>query len=90
MQQDANFTSLLLIKEKFDALFSYFNERTLRIWCAAEAKNYNKIFGEGGVTAVHRATDISRTTIYAGLREIKSRKKINKDIIRKSGGGRKK
>lgn len=90
MQQDANLTSLLLIKEKFDSLFSYFNERTLRIWCATEAKNYNKIFGEGGVTAVHRATDVSRTTIYTGLREIKSRKKINKDIVRKSGGGRKK
>lgn len=90
MQQDANLTSLLLIKEKFDSLFSYFNERTLRIWCATEAKNYNKIFGEGGVTAVHRATDISRTTIYSGLREIKSRKKINKDVVRKSGGGRKK
>jgi hypothetical protein len=90
MQQDANLKSILLIKEKFDSISSYLNERTLRIWCATEAKNYNQIFGEGGVTAVHRATDISRTTIYTGLRDLKSRKKIKKNIVRKSGGGRKK
>ena len=78
MQQDATLKSVLLIKEKFDSISSYLNERSLRIWCATEEKNYNKTFSVGGVTAVHRATDISRTTIHASLREIKSRKKINK------------
>lgn len=88
--QDANFKSLLLIKDKFDLISSYLNEKALRIWCATEARNYNKIFGSGGVTAVHRATDISRPTIYAGLRELKSKKKVPQHVIRKSGGGRKK
>jgi Rhodopirellula transposase DDE domain len=90
MHQDDELKSLLLIKDKFDSISSYLNERALRIWCATEAKNYNKVFGLGGVTAVHRATDVARPTIYSGLRELKSRKKGNKKIIRKSGGGRKK
>jgi transposase len=90
MQQDANLKSLLLNKEKFDSISSYLNERSVRIWCATEARNYNKIFGAGGVTVVHKATDISRPTIYAGLRELKSKKKIRQGVIRKVGGGRKK
>jgi transposase len=90
MHQEDEFKSLLLIKDKFDSISYYLNEKALRIWCATEAKNYNKIFGSGGVTAVHRATDVSRPTIYAGLNDLKSRKKKNKSTIRKPGGGRKK
>ena len=90
MNQDDGLKTLLLIKDKFDSISSYLNEKALRVWCATEARNYNKVFGSGGVTAVHRATDITRPTIYAGLRELKSRKKKNKNTIRKAGGGRKK
>lgn len=90
MYQDDELKSLLLIKDKFDSISFYLNEKALRVWCATEVRNYNKVFGSGGVTAVHRATDVTRPTIYAGLRELKSRKKKNKNTIRKSGGGRKK
>lgn len=89
--QDASFKTLLLIKEKFDGISAYLNERATRIWCATEVNNYNKIFGSGGVTVVHRATGVSRPTIYSGLLELPKRKN-NLDInrIRKVGGGRKK
>ena len=75
--QDASLQRILLIKEKFDSISSYLNERALRIWCATEVKNYNKEFNRGGSTTVHRATGISYPTIRAGLREIKSKKKLN-------------
>jgi len=88
--QDASLQRILLIKEKFDSISSYLNERALRIWCATEVKNYNKEFSRGGSTTVHRATGISYPTIRAGLREIKSKKKLDLNKIRRSGGGRKK
>lgn len=81
---------LLLIKEKFENLSFYLNERSLRVWCATEAKNYNKMLGRGGVTAVHRATGVSRPTIQAGIHELESEEKLNPERIRKIGGGRKK
>ncbi len=40
--------------------------------------------------AVHKATHVSRPRIYLGLKEIKSKEKLEKSRIRKSGGGRKK
>jgi hypothetical protein len=43
------------------------DERRRRQWAAAEARE----LGRGGVTAVARATGLSRTTITAGLRELK-------------------
>lgn len=88
--QDASLSTLIRIKEKFDDISVYLNERSLRIWCATEVKNYNKIFGNGGVTAVHRATGISRPTIYAGIVELKKKKRLESSRIRNIGGGRKK
>jgi len=43
--QDVPLQSILLIKEKFDSISFYLNERALRIWYATEVKNYNTIFG---------------------------------------------
>lgn len=88
MNTDNHLHAILSIKEKFDALSFCLNEKSTRIWCATEAKNYNKQFGRGGVTAVFQATDISRPTIYSGLRELKKKKNVV-DRIRKKGGGRK-
>lgn len=88
--QDTSFHRILLIKEKFDSISSYLNERALRIWCATEVKNHNKEFGRGGSTAVHRATGISYPTIRSGLCELADKKKLDKNKIRRPGGGRKK
>ena len=55
------------------------------MWVASEALSY----GRGGILLVNKATDVSRTTIHKGIKEITGQ--ISKsDGVRKSGGGRKK
>lgn len=81
---------LLLIKEKFEQISEYLNERSLRIWCATEVENYNKIFGKCGITIVHQATGVSRPTIRAGLTELKDQDKLDTHCVRRPGAGRKK
>lgn len=88
--QDASLSTLIRIKKKYDDISVYLNERSLRIWCATEVKNYNEIFGNGGITVVHRATGISRPTIYSGMSELKNKKRLEPSRIRNTGGGRKK
>ena len=47
--------------------------------------------GRGGVSAVAAASGLSRTTIHAGLRELKNKPKVKEAIVcrqRKPGGGR--
>jgi hypothetical protein len=36
---------VLLMKEKFEEISDHLNEKSLRIWCATEAKNYNNTYG---------------------------------------------
>jgi hypothetical protein len=65
------------------------NERTRRQWAAAEATE----LGWGGVSAVAATTGLSRTTITAGLRELRQRAE-HPDApvsprVRRPGGGRK-
>jgi len=78
------------VKIEFDDISYSLDERRIRLWCAAKAKAYNRVYGKGGVTVVHKATDVSRPTIYAGLKEIESEKRLDKRCIRNVGGGRKK
>lgn len=64
----------------------------MRIWVATEARS----LGRGGVSRVAKATGVSRTTIHAGLAELKAPvpvvavKKDGHVRIRATGGGRKK
>lgn len=84
-------SDILAIKEKFQAIFSRLDEAALRIWAAAEARS----LGRGGVSAVAKATGMSRTTIYAGIAEIAAGTPTTptangKQIrVRAAGGGRK-
>ena len=55
-----------LIGAKYEALSGHLNEATLRLWAAVEAR----ALGRGGVTTVAKASGLSRTTIYAELREL--------------------
>lgn len=71
-------------KKKLALVSRHLNERTLRIWAATEAK----MFGHGGVTALSKATGLSRSTIHLGLKDLKS-KKIPIENIRRAGAGRK-
>ena len=78
---------------KYQALASRLDEATLRLWAATEARS----LGRGGVSAVAEASGLSRTTIYAGLEELKARRPRRSVTptepvarIRAPGGGRKK
>lgn len=80
----------LAIKKEFDDISYALDERRRRLWCAARAKAYNRMYGRGGVMVVHFATLVSRPTIYQGLKELESSEKLEKEKIRKKGGGRQK
>ena len=74
------------IREKYTALEPFLNERTKRLWAAVEAK----ALGRGGKAWVAAATQLSRTTLYRGLRELdQSVEAVSDSRIRAEGGGRK-
>jgi hypothetical protein len=81
---------LAQIQSEFDDIRAAFDERRLRLWCAAKARAYNRIHGKGGVTLVSEATGISRSRIYAGIAEIERHQQLEKERVRNLGGGRKK
>src|SRR5438270_740956 len=84
--QDAS--TIERVRRKFDALGPLMDERMRRQWAAAEAAE----LGWGGVSAVATATGLSRTTITAGLRELRGRAEQpdapSPARIRRPGGGR--
>ena len=80
-----------MITDKYRALAGRLDEATLRLWAAVEART----LGHGGVSVVAKAIGMSRTTIYAGLKELKSpacavTAADNTRRIRAKGGGRQK
>jgi hypothetical protein len=74
------------IRKKFNSLQPFLNERSIRMWCAAETRD----LGYGGKTLVHRATGVSRPTIDKGLKELDLPCVTESQRIRRAGGGRKK
>lgn len=81
--------TLRQIKARYRALETLMDERMRRQWAASEAQTY----GRGGVSAVSRATGMSRNTIRKGVAELAARKKHprapRETRIRQKGGGRK-
>jgi hypothetical protein len=73
------------VKERYEVLKGVLNERSRRIWAAAEAK----AIGKGGQILVARATGIHKNTVLAGMKEIRQSKSWVENRIRKKGGGRK-
>jgi hypothetical protein len=57
------------IKNKFDLLRPFFDERLCRLWAATEAR----ALGYGGAPAVAAATGITYSRILVGLRELERR-----------------
>ena len=76
-------TTKTALREKYASLGAHLNERSLRLSAAADAR----LYGRGGVSAVAQAAGISRTTVYAGLKELDGEVPVVK--IRKGGAGRK-
>jgi len=76
------------IRRKFQALTVVMDERMRRQWAAAEARE----LAWGGISCVARATGISRTTILAGIRELRiqeASEALPHPGIRRPGAGRK-
>jgi hypothetical protein len=83
--QDAHITER--IRCAYQALLPELDERLRRQWAAAEARS----LGWGGVTAVSRATGLSRVTITAGLAELDlpaGQRWREATRVRRPGGGR--
>ena len=77
--------SLSVLREKYQALAPFLDERVLRRWAAVEAQ----ALGRGGASAVARATGISRTTIRSGLAELHNPSAgPPPDRVRRPGAGR--
>ena len=78
------------IEAKYEALSGRLDEAALRAWAAAEARS----LGRGGVSTVAKAIGMSRTTIYAGLEDLKTPPPAGgspgRPRVRAAGGGRKK
>lgn len=72
------------LAKKYNMLATYLDERTERMWCAAEAI----ALGRGGVSAVHRATGVSRSRINRGKQDFE-KEPLETGKIRRKGGGRK-
>jgi hypothetical protein len=78
---------IAIVRQKYEAMRPYLNERSRRIWAATEAR----LLGHGGQKIVHEATGLSGTTIRHGLEElaIAEGERVGLGRIRKTGGGRK-
>ena len=75
-------------RRKFQALTVVMDERMRRQWAATEALE----LGWGGISHVANATGISRTTILAGVRDLRAQETTETlpgPGIRRPGGGRK-
>ena len=72
------------IRQRFRLLVPALNERTRRLWAAAEARS-----GSGRHQCGARATGVSRRAIAVGLRELQARRALADPRVRRPGGGRK-
>ncbi len=82
------------LRVKYEMLSGRLDERSLRLCLASDAM----ALGRGGVSLVARAAGVSRTTIHAGLRELRETGSSSpaegvadqvRRRIRRPGGGRK-
>jgi len=78
---------IAIVRQKYQAIKPYLNERSRRLWAATEAQ----AIGYGGQNAVHEATGMSCSTISRGLAELAAKETGRAAIgrIRRAGGGRK-
>jgi len=73
------------ILARFEALKPSLDERSRRLFAAAEAQTA----GPGGVSLVSRVTGIARSTIDRGLVELREKASLDAGRVRRPGGGRK-
>lgn len=73
------------VKRRFRSLKRHLDERTRRLFAAAESE----AIGRGGISAVCAATGISRRVIRQGKKELGRRAPSKEGRLRQPGGGRK-
>jgi transposase len=73
------------VRERFQFLSPWLNERSLRLWAGTEAK----VLGWGGVRAVARASGLAINTVRRGFAELAGQASSQPQRIRREGGGRK-
>ena len=73
------------LQTKLLTLLPHLDERSRRLVAASEAMALPR----GGVSLVHRCSGLSRTTLTAGIRELRSGERLPEGRVRRSGGGRK-
>jgi transposase len=73
------------IKRRFDLVSGELTERSRRLVAASEAV----AIGWGGISAVSRATGLSRKAISHGIKELQERGDLGDGQVRRKGGGRK-
>jgi hypothetical protein len=82
-------TTMEAVRTKYQLLQPLMTERLRRQWAACEAVS----LGRGGVRLVAEATGLSRTTIWAGRKELQRRAErpqddLSPERVRAPGGGR--
>ena len=78
------------IQQRFGSLSAFLDERMRRLVAAAESK----AIGYGGISAVARATGVSRRAITQGIKELSQQKRARRtradqSRVRRQGAGRK-
>src|SRR5260370_8469534 len=73
------------IKQRYVRIAGDLTERTRRLFAANEALS----LGWGGISAVSRATGLSRQVISAGIEELQGGAQAEEGRVRRTGGGRK-
>jgi hypothetical protein len=78
------------LRQKFEVLAPFLDERQKRLWAGAEAS----VLGHGGITLVAEATGLSRPTVSAGCAEVHALRADPESMlppafIRQPGAGRK-
>src|SRR5258708_20762502 len=72
------------IKQRYVRIAGDLTERTRRLFAANEALS----LGWGGISAVSRATGLSRQVISAGIEELQGGAQAEEGRVRRKGGGR--
>jgi YD repeat-containing protein len=70
-------------QQKYERIFPELSERTKRLVVAADAR----IIGYGGISLLHRASGLARSTIGQGLNDLDAVPLVGR--VRQTGGGRK-
>jgi len=70
--------------DKYNSLRGVLDEKSFRLCIASDVR----LLGRGGVSIISKASELSRTTIYAGIKDLESGVVVGG--IRRKGGGRKK